>query len=58
MKTLKKQSELVKKWKKQNVVRKEALIPKNNYELFEKELKDMGISYNKWVNEKINEMIG
>lgn len=46
------------KWKKDNIVRKEALIPKENYEWFNKKLNEMGMSYNKWVNEKIKEMRG
>lgn len=56
MKTLKEQYESIQKWKKENVVRKEALIPKKDYEWFKIKLKSMGISYNRWVNQKIKEM--
>ena len=56
MKTLKEQYESIQKWKKENVVRKEALIPKKDYEWFKMKLKSMGISYNRWVNQKIKEM--
>ena len=56
MKTLKEQYESIQKWKKENVVRKEALIPKKEYEWFKMKLKSMGISYNRWVNQKIKEM--
>jgi hypothetical protein len=56
LKTLKEQYESIQKWKKENVVRKEALIPKKDYEWFKMKLKSMGISYNRWVNQKIKEM--
>ena len=56
MKTLKEQYESIQKWKKENVVRKVALIPKKDYEWFKMKLKSMGISYNRWVNQKIKEM--
>ena len=56
MKTLKEQYESIQKWKKENVVRKEALIPKKDYEWFKMKLKSMGISYSRWVQLKIQEM--
>lgn len=52
---MKKQYKMIEKWKKENVVRKEALIPKKDYEWFKMKLKSMGISYNRWVNQKIKE---
>ena len=57
MKTKKELNYSITNWKKRNVVRKEALIPIEYYEKFEKELKKMGKSYNKWVKEKIEEII-
>lgn len=56
MEEMKKQYKMIEKWKKENVVRKEALIPKKDYEWFKMKLKSMGISYNRWVNQKIKEM--
>jgi hypothetical protein len=56
MKTLKEQYDLINKWKKKNVVRKVAEIPKKDYEWFNAELQRMGISYNKWVRQKIKEL--
>lgn len=55
MEEMKKQYKMIEKWKKENVVRKEALIPKKDYEWFKMKLKSMGISYNRWVNQKIKE---
>ena len=56
VKPIKATEDVVRNWKKVNVVRKEALIPKKDYEWFNKKLKDMGMSYNKWVNSKIQEL--
>lgn len=56
MKTLKEQYDLINSWKKKNVVRKVAEIPIHDYEWFNAELQRMGISYNKWVRQKIKEM--
>ena len=58
MKDLKRRYDLINKWKKENTVRKTAEIPKKDYEWFDIELKQMGISYNRWVREKIKEMRG
>lgn len=56
MKSLQEQYKLINEWKKENVVRKTAEIPKKDYEWFDNELKKMGTNFNKWVKDKIYEM--
>ena len=52
-----KRNAYINEWKKENRVRKTAEVPNEIYEKFSAELKEKGTNFNKWVNEKIEEML-